>query len=117
MLRVSLILPGDAPIGAPISDIFPPDAVLEVEVTPNRPDLLSHYGIARELAALLDLPPAKLPELSTIPAGVREDSGVVRLEAPDGCPFYSARLIRGIRVGPSPGWLRQKVGVGRIAFD
>ena len=104
-----LILPGDAPIGAPLSDIFPPDAVLEVEVTPNRPDLLSHYGVARELAALLDLPPAKLPELSTFPIGIREDSGLVRLEAPDGCPFYSARLIRGIRVGPSPGWLRQKL--------
>ena len=45
-----LILPGDTPIGAPLVDIFPPDTVLEIEVTPNRPDLLSHYGIARELA-------------------------------------------------------------------
>src|ERR1700722_11564990 len=61
-----LILPDDTPIGAPLSDIFPPDTVLEVEVTPNRPDLLSHYGIARELAALLDLPPAKLPETAAV---------------------------------------------------
>ncbi|HEY6839772.1 MAG TPA: hypothetical protein VI114_01030, partial [Chthoniobacterales bacterium] len=69
-----LILPGDAPIGVPLSDIFPPDTVLEVEVTPNRPDLLSHYGIARELAALLDLPPAKLPGSRPASEKVREDS-------------------------------------------
>ena len=43
------------------------------------------------------------------PIDVREDSSVVLLEAPDGCPLYAARLIRGIRVEPSPGWLRQKL--------
>jgi phenylalanyl-tRNA synthetase beta chain len=104
-----LILPGDATIGAPISDIFPPDTVLEVEVTPNRPDLLSHYGIARELAALLDLPPAKLPKVSAISDKVRQDAKVVQIEAPEGCPFYAARVIRDIRVGSSPTWLRLKL--------
>jgi len=83
--------------------------VLQVEVTPNRPDLLSHYGVARELAALLDLPPAKLPEISAISDRIREDSSIVRLDAPKICPFYAARLVRGIRVEPSPGWLRQKL--------
>jgi phenylalanyl-tRNA synthetase beta chain len=104
-----LILPDDAPVGAPLSEIFPPDTVLVVEVTPNRPDLLSHYGIARELAALLDLPPAKLPEVSGLSDTVREDVSVVQNEALDGCPFYAARVIRGIRVAPSPRWLRQKL--------
>jgi phenylalanyl-tRNA synthetase beta chain len=104
-----LILPDDTPIGAPLADIFPPDTVLEIEVTPNRPDLLSHYGIARELAALLDLPPAKLPETTAVSGKLREDSGVVQLEAADGCPFYAARVIRGIRVEQSPAWLRQKL--------
>jgi phenylalanyl-tRNA synthetase beta chain len=104
-----LILPADVPIGAPLSDVFPPDTVLEIEVTPNRSDLLSHYGIARELAALLNLPPVKLPEISPISDRVREDSSVVEIEAPEGCPFYAARVIRGIRVEPSPGWLRQKL--------
>jgi phenylalanyl-tRNA synthetase beta chain len=104
-----LILPGDAPIGAPLSDIFPPDTVLTVEVTPNRPDLLSHYGIARELAALLDLPPVKLPEISVVSDRFREDVSLVRIDALDGCPFYAARVIRGIRVEPSPRWLRQKI--------
>ncbi len=55
-----LILPADAPVGTSLSDIYPPDTVLEVEVTPNRPDLLSHYGIAREVAALLNLPAPKI---------------------------------------------------------
>ncbi|MBV8141516.1 MAG: phenylalanine--tRNA ligase subunit beta [Verrucomicrobia bacterium] len=104
-----LILPGDAPIGASLSDLYPPDTVLELEVTPNRPDLLSHYGIARDLSAFLDLPPAKLPEISDNSDRVREDPGVVRLEAPEGCPFYTAHVIRGLRVRPSPGWLRQKL--------
>ena len=83
--------------------------MLEIEVTPNRPDLLSHYGIARELAALMDVPSAKLPEISVVPGKLLEDSSVVQLDAPDGCPFYAARVIRGIRVEPSPGWLRQKL--------
>jgi phenylalanyl-tRNA synthetase beta chain len=104
-----LLLPADAPIGTALSEIFPADTVIEVEVTPNRPDLLSHYGIARELAALLDLPPAKLPEISTVNDLAREDLSVVQLAAPEGCPFYAARLIRGIRLGPSPAWLRQKL--------
>jgi phenylalanyl-tRNA synthetase beta chain len=104
-----LILPAEAPVGAPLSDIFPPDTVLEVEVTPNRPDLLSHYGIAREVAALLNLPAAKLPEISAASDQARQDSSIVQLEAPDGCPFYAARLLRGVRVGPSPGWLREKL--------
>jgi phenylalanyl-tRNA synthetase beta chain len=104
-----LILPADAPVGTPLSGIYPPDTVLEVEVTPNRPDLLSHYGIAREMAALLNLPEPKLSEISAVLNRVREDSGVVQLTAPDGCPFYAARIIRGIRVETSPGWLREKL--------
>ena len=104
-----LILPADASVGSPLSEIFPPDTIIEVEVTPNRPDLLSHFGIARELAALLDLPEPKLPQVIAMPESAREDSSVVRLEAPEVCPFYSARLLRGVQVGPSPGWLRQRL--------
>jgi phenylalanyl-tRNA synthetase beta chain len=104
-----LILPADAPTGRPLSEIFPPDTVIEVEVTPNRADLLSHVGIARELAALLDLPQPKMRQIGAKPQSGREDSSVVRLESPEGCPFYSARVLRGVRVGPSPGWLRQRL--------
>ena len=109
-----LILPGDAPIGSPLSDIFSPDTIVEVEVTPNRPDLLSHFGTARELAALLDLPAPKWPQIVALPERSCEDPSLVRLEVPEGCPFYSARMIRGVRVGPSPGWLRQKLEVAGL---
>ncbi len=102
-----LILPADSAVGAPLSDIFRPDTIIEVEVTPNRPDLLSHHGIARELAALLNLPPAKLPGVSA--ASEKIDFDVIQIETLEGCPFYAGRIIRDIRAGPSPSWLRQKL--------
>ncbi|MFV1994712.1 MAG: phenylalanine--tRNA ligase subunit beta [Verrucomicrobiales bacterium] len=90
-----------------IAETDPKDTVFDLEITPNRPDLLSHRGIARELAALtgrsLDIPAE--PELA-----VTEDEGEnIRLEAPSHCPFYSARRIRKVRVGPSPRWLTDKL--------
>ena len=57
-----LILPEDAPIGKPVKELFDSDTLLELEVTPNRPDLLSHYGMARELATLLKTPLKPLNE-------------------------------------------------------
>ncbi len=81
--------------------------VLDVEVTSNRPDCLSHLGLARELAALsrrrFAAPEPRLAE--TAPAA--ENWLTVRIAAPDLCPYYSARVLRGVRVGPSPAWLRR----------
>ena len=57
-----LILSPEAKIGAPIRDLFPPDTVLDVEITPNRGDLLSHFGLAREIAALTNKP-VRLPSM------------------------------------------------------
>jgi len=104
-----LILPRDTPVGVPLAQVFPPDTILEIEATPNRPDLLSHFGIARELAALLALPAPQLPVISTKIDQLREDVNIVCVDAPGGCPYYSARIIRGVRVGPSPGWLKQRL--------
>lgn len=100
-----LILSPDAPVGSPVGKLFPPDTVLELEVTPNRPDLLSLRGVAREVSALTQtefLAPA-LPEPPTTPAGDR-----VRL-SDLGCPFYTARVIRGVRIAPSPSWLATRL--------
>src|SRR6185503_4964894 len=89
-----LILSPEARIGAPIGELFPNDTILEVEITPNRPDLLSHYGLAREIAALTEKP---LHELEI--AEPRTASGdSVRISAPNECPFYSARRIENISV-------------------
>ncbi|MBV9671540.1 MAG: phenylalanine--tRNA ligase subunit beta, partial [Verrucomicrobia bacterium] len=101
-----LILNSDATLGAPISEIYPEDIILDVEVTPNRPDLLSHFGMARELAALLDVP---RPILKLTPIAEREKSDFVRVEASDACPYYTARIIRGVRVSQSPAWLRRRI--------
>ncbi|HEX4085442.1 MAG TPA: phenylalanine--tRNA ligase subunit beta [Chthoniobacteraceae bacterium] len=101
-----LILPQDAPIGAPLSQLFPSDTILELEITPNRPDLLSHYGIAREIAALRGIALAQPPFKA---ASATAASPRVGIHAADLCPFYSARRIRGVKVGPSPDWLRSRL--------
>src|SRR5262245_43197996 len=85
------------------------DHVLEVEVTPNRPDCLSVLGIARELAALTGArvrPPAiKLNESGEAAKSLAR----VRIEAPDLCHRFTARVIRGVAIGPSPSWLRARL--------
>ena len=99
------ILSPDAKIGAPIGDLFPADTILDVEITPNRGDLLSHFGLAREIAALTG------KKLKLMPREVNIDikrSGVT-IAATRECPFFSARKIDYVKVGPSPQWLRAKI--------
>ncbi len=102
-----LILSPEAKIGAPIHDLFPPDTVLDVEITPNRGDLLSHFGLAREIAALTSKP-VRLPSTSAGSAPALQEKGVVISALREG-PFYSARRIENVKVGPSPDWLRAKI--------
>ena len=109
-----LILSPEAKIGAPISELFPNDIILDVEITPNRSDLLSHYGLAREIAALTKKPLRPL-EIAGPPTATGD---AVRISAPDECPFYSARRIENIIVGPSPDWLRARLeAVGLRAIN
>lgn len=102
-----MILSGDQEIGKPLQEIFDTDTIIEVEVTPNRPDLLSHTGIARELAALakLDLVGRAVPSAPE----TAEDSSTVKLSAPESCPFYTAIKISGVKVAESPAWLKTKL--------
>src|SRR5436190_1041339 len=100
-----LILSPDAKVGAPIADLFPKDTILDVEITPNRGDLLSHFGLAREIAALTG---AAAPSLRTgEPA--RGRAGSITIAASRECPFLSLRKIDNVKVGPSPQWLRAKI--------
>jgi phenylalanyl-tRNA synthetase beta chain len=107
-----LILAPDARIGAPIGTLFPADSILDLEITPNRSDLLSHVGLAREVHALSGRPllPAAEIAISTT-AGI--EPGALRVvvadEARAACPYYTARVIAGVHVGPSPEWLRQRL--------
>src|SRR5436190_1881105 len=100
-----LILSGDAKIGTPISDLFPADTILDVEITPNRGDLLSHFGLAREIAALTG------KKLKSVPrdAKVEIKKSGVTIAATRKCPFFSARKVDNVKVGPSPQWLRAKI--------
>src|SRR5438270_6109637 len=91
-----LILSPEAKIGAPISDLFPSDTILDVEITPNRGDLLSHYGLAREIAALTGKKLKSRLSDSKIEA---RKSGVT-ISATRECPFLSARKISNVSVGP-----------------
>src|SRR5262245_46064582 len=100
-----LILSPDAKVGAPIADLFPEDAILDVEITPNRGDLLSHFGLGREVAALLGRP-LRLPPAGEAPA--LQKSGV-NITANHECPFFSLGKIESVKVGPSPQWLRAKI--------
>jgi phenylalanyl-tRNA synthetase beta chain len=100
-----LILSPDAKVGAPIGDLFPADTILDVEITPNRGDLLSHFGLAREIAALV-AQPLRLPSAGEAPA---LQQSRVTISATRECPFFSARKIDNVKVGPSPQWLRAKI--------
>ena len=105
-----LILPAGLRPGTPIAEALGlEDVLLEVNVTPNRPDCLSHIGIAREVAALLGQevrPPAGAPREAG-PAAAEAVS--VRIEAPDRCARYAARVIEGVTIGPSPAWLARRL--------
>src|SRR5881392_1652454 len=100
-----LILSPEAKIGTPIGEFFPADTILDVEVTPNRGDLLSHFGLAREIAALTEKKLKSTARESKIPV---KKTGVT-IASTHECPFFSARKIDNVTVGPSPQWLRIKI--------
>ena len=106
-----MILPDEWAAGTPLSDLFPmSDHVLEVEVTPNRPDCLSVRGMAREISAITGAPFSE--EVSfAYPVGRRSVEADISIEVQDSdlCPRYAARVIRGVKVGESPLWLKAQL--------
>ncbi len=85
------------------------DIVLDLEVTSNRSDCLGHLGVAREIAAATGAE-FRMPEIPELPTtGVAADYTSVEVQCPDLCPRYTARLIRGVKVGPSPEWLIERL--------
>ncbi len=117
-----LILRADAKVGQPFAEYLGragSDVIYDLEVTPNRPDLNSVIGIAREIAALTGNP-LKLPVISNQYSVISDEVAkfvAVRVEEPELCPRYTARVVTGVKVGPSPDWLRsalEKVGLRSI---
>jgi phenylalanyl-tRNA synthetase beta chain len=95
------------PIGTSAAAAMGLEAVIDFEVTPNRPDWLGVAGIARDLAAAglgtLKTPPV-VPVTGSFPCPI-----TVRLSAPEACPAFAGRLVRGVKNGPSPAWLQQRL--------
>ncbi|RME14705.1 MAG: phenylalanine--tRNA ligase subunit beta, partial [Bdellovibrio sp.] len=105
-----LILPAEAPVGEEFAKYFHyDDVIFEVSVTPNRADCLSHWGLARELSCLLNRP-CVMPEIQLETRAFPEEERVkVEVEDFERCPRYSGRLVRNIKVGPSPQWLKRRL--------
>jgi phenylalanyl-tRNA synthetase beta chain len=105
-----LILPADAPVGVAFSEYQGlSDTVIELEITPNRPDCMSVVGVAREVGAVLGVS-ASVPASSPAETGAPvADAARVTIGEPDLCPRYTARLIRNVQIGPSPAWLAERV--------
>lgn len=100
-------LPDDAPVGMDFAAYHGSDPVIEVAVTPNRPDCMGVHGIARDLAAkgLGTLKPIAMPDFTAAGACPVE----IRTDDPEGCPAFYGRVIKGVRNGPSPDWLQARL--------
>ena len=100
-------LPADAPVGTSFADYHGADPVIEVAVTPNRPDCMGVYGIARDLAAkgLGTLKPITIPAFTASGACPVE----IRTDDPEGCPAFYGRVISGVTNSTSPDWLQQRL--------
>ncbi|MBI4397223.1 MAG: phenylalanine--tRNA ligase subunit beta [Elusimicrobia bacterium] len=102
-----MVLPPETPLGEDINAVLAlGDAVLDVEVTPNRPDVLSHWGVAREIAASLNrkirLPNHEIPKTTEV-------SSLVEIRNPEFCPRYTGRTIENVEVRSSPLWMRLRL--------
>ena len=100
-------LPEDAPVGTAFAEYHGADPVIDVAITPNRPDCMGVYGIARDLAAagmgmLKPIEQLDLPSSFACPVEVRTDD-------PEGCPAFYGRVIKGVKNGPSPQWLQERL--------
>lgn len=100
-------LPADAPVGTAFADYHGTDPVFDVAITPNRPDCMGVYGIARDLAAaglgtLKPIAVQAVPGSFPCPLPIRTDD-------PDGCPAFYGRTIRGVKNGASPQWLQDRL--------
>ena len=100
-------LPPEIPVGTPVARLFGAEPVIDFEVTPNRPDWLGVAGIARDLAAA-GVGTLKHFDIAVV-RGAYPCPISVRLDAPEMCPVFAGRVIRGVTNGPSPAWLQTRL--------
>ncbi|MDR0307448.1 MAG: phenylalanine--tRNA ligase subunit beta [Chitinispirillales bacterium] len=108
-------LPSDYRTGAPLSEYIVDDAVIEIEITPDRGDCLSVLGVAREVSASFGKP---LKQTARIPEEKNGDSISsaisVNIETKERCPRYMGRLVRGVTIGPSPEWMQRRLSMAGL---
>ncbi len=108
-----MVLSSDAPAGTPFAEVLSrSDTIIEIEVTPNRPDLLSHTGVAREIAAIYKVG-LKMPGTAAEAkgkTGAAKSGGIsVKVSDTAECSRYVGRIIKGVKVGPSPSRLKDAI--------
>ncbi len=105
-----MVLPADAPIGTLASDYFKveKDHVIEIGLTANRGDAASHLGVARDLSALLNIP-VTFPDTSAFKENGHDGPVTVDVKDTEGCARYSSIYIRGVKIGESPAWLKNRL--------
>ena len=105
-----LLLPKDAPVGQALAKYMGLDDILfDLKVTPNRSDCLSHFGLAREISTVLGRP-TQFPIESLMESGTSTREMVqLQIQAEELCPRYCGRGIRGVKVSPSPDWLKRRL--------
>ncbi len=111
-----MVLDAGAELGQPFEEYLSKqgravrDYVLDISITPNRPDATSHLGVARDVSALADVP-VELPdvEIPDAPGGEVAARVSIEIDAPEACSRYVAFLVTGVTVGPSPGWLQDRL--------
>ncbi len=99
-----LVLEEHCETGKPLASYLAADTVLDISVTPNRPDVLSHLGVAREIAGTANVCVPDVLPVAFAPAGK-----LVSIEDTEACPYYTGIVIRGVAVRESPAWLREKI--------
>ncbi len=102
-----MILAEDLEPGTPLTEVYP--AIFELEITPNRPDCLSHLGVARELAALVGKDLTGPSDRTASDTKLRQAKADEITIETDNCPYYTGRWIRGVKVAESPAWLKDKL--------
>ncbi|MCM2282987.1 MAG: phenylalanine--tRNA ligase subunit beta, partial [Bdellovibrionaceae bacterium] len=105
-----LILKADAPIGKSFAEYMGfDDIVLDLKVTPNRADCLSHFGLAREIGAILGRPVEMKVESLSESGGSTRALTQLEVRATELCPRYTGRGVRGVKVGPTPEWMKKRL--------
>ena len=107
-----MVLPDDTPVGKAAADVLKVenDYVFEIGLTPNRTDAFGHFGVARDLAARLSLESKVSATLPEVELDLEDGNPItVKIEDEDGCGQYAGLYVEGVKVGPSPGWLQNRL--------